>query len=85
MQAILAVFRSRAQAIDCVSRFKHFGIPASVVSTPKEANVGCGLSTKIGVFDLGRARQALSGANYGAFVGFFRVETKYGKTFVSPA
>lgn len=85
MQAILAVFRSRTQAIDFVSRLKKFGVNASVVSTPKEANVGCGLSAKISSFDLGRAKQALGGAGYAAFVGFFRVENRYGKVYVYPA
>ena len=62
-----------------------YGIPASAVSTPKEANVGCGLSAKIGAFDLARAKRALAGGRYCAFVGFFRVENKYGRTFVYPA
>ena len=82
MQAYLAVFRSRAQAPDCVARLKQAGVPASAVSTPKEANVGCGLSAKIGAFDLARAKRILADGRYGAFVGFFRVETGQGRTFV---
>ncbi len=46
MTEILAVFRSRSQAADCNTRLKNFGIPTSLVNTPKEANVGCGLSVK---------------------------------------
>lgn len=85
MQTYLAVFRSRSQTLDFVARLRSFGIPASAVSTPKEANVGCGLSAKIGAFDLSRAKCALAGGRYCAFVGFFRVENKYGRTFVYPA
>ena len=61
MQTYLAVFRSRSQTLDFVARLRSFGIPASAVSTPKEANVGCGLSAKIGAFDLSRAKRALAG------------------------
>lgn len=85
MQAYLAIFRSRSQALDCASRLKQAGIPASAVSTPKEANVGCGLSVKIGVFDLSRAKRLLCGVHYSAFVGFFRAETGFGKVTLYPA
>ena len=40
MTEILAVFRSRSQAIDCNSRLKRYGISATLINTPKEANVG---------------------------------------------
>lgn len=78
MDMILAVFRSRAQTLDFVARLKRMGASASAVSTPKEANVGCGISARIGEFDLPRARRALACGQYGAFVGFFRVRAGYG-------
>ena len=83
MDMILAVFRSRAQTIDFVARLKSNGVAASAVSTPKEANVGCGISARIGEFDLPRARKGLGSGRYGAFVGFFRVRTGYGRVFVT--
>ena len=83
MDMILAVFRSRAQTIDFVARLKSNGVAASAVSTPKEANVGCGISARIGEFDLPRARKELGSGRYGAFVGFFRVRTGYGRGFVT--
>ena len=85
MESILAVFRSRSQAYDYIARLKSRGISACAVSTPREANVGCGISARIGPFDLSRARRALAGGNYSAFVGFFRAETRFGKVYVYPA
>lgn len=82
MTEILAVFRSRAQAIDCNTRLKASGIPASLVNTPAEANVGCGLSVKIGQGALDRARVLIRGGNYSAFYGFFRVQPVYGRTIL---
>ena len=43
---MLAVFRSRAQALDAISRLGGAGVPAQAVSTPKEAGYGCGLSVR---------------------------------------
>lgn len=82
MDMILAVFRSRAQTLDFVSRLTRMGVSARAVSTPREANVGCGISARIGEYDLERARRALSGGQYTAFAGFFRVRSGYGKVFV---
>ena len=83
MNMILAVFRSRAQTLDFVSRLKKQGVSASAVSTPKEANVGCGISARIGEFDLVRARRVLGCGEFGSFVGFFRVQAGYGRVYVS--
>ena len=40
---ILAVFRSRAQALDYAGRLYKYGVAAQTVPAPKEANIGCGL------------------------------------------
>lgn len=83
MTEILAVFRSRSQAADCSSRLKKFGIPASLVNTPKEANVGCGLSLKIPQSMLARARTIIQSARYSAFYGFYTMQNLYGRIFIA--
>ena len=85
MNGILVIFRSRAQALDCVSLLRKNGVQASAVSTPREANVGCGISVRVGEFDLARVRRIVSRANYGALVGYFRAEHKYGRITVTRA
>lgn len=85
MDSILAVFRSRTQALDCVSRLKYYGVGAAAVSTPREANVGCGISVRLAESDLPRAKRILSAAGYSAFAGFLRVQMRGGRTFVRPA
>lgn len=82
MTEILAVFRSRSQAIDCNSRLRASGVPSNIVNTPKEANIGCGLSVKIPQNASARARGLILGGNYSAFYGFFTVSNAYGRTFV---
>ncbi len=69
---ILAVFRSRAQALDCVSRLREAGVPAQLVSTPREAEVGCGVSVKFEEAFLPRARALLQKRKYSSFSGWMK-------------
>lgn len=80
MTEILAVFRSRSQAADCNSRLRRGGIPSSLINTPKEANVGCGLSVKFPQSAEMRARALILGGRYSAFYGFMVMNTNYGRT-----
>lgn len=76
---ILAVFRSRAQTLDFVAVLRGAGIPASAVSTPKEAGVGCGISAKFEESFFSRARFFVQKKPYSSFSGFLR---KAGDKFV---
>ena len=69
---VLAVFRSRAQALDFLNSVKKAGVPAQAVSTPKEAGVGCGISVKMDACFLLRAKNVLSGRSYSAFAGWMK-------------
>lgn len=82
MDAILAVFRSRTQAFDCAEKLNRRGIAARVVSTPTEANAGCGLSARFAATDFPPARAVISAAGYSAFAGYFRVVVRGGHVFV---
>lgn len=77
MTEILAVFRSRAQAIDCNTRLRMNGIPSALVNTPKEANIGCGLSVKIPQNMLARAKTIIANGKYSAFYGYFTLKSQY--------
>lgn len=76
---MLAVFRSRAQALDAVSRLGNAGVPAQAVSTPKEAGYGCGLSVRFDARFYPRVAPVLKKRAYPAFAGYFRA---CGGTFV---
>ncbi len=79
MTYILAIFRSRAQAVDCNVRLKSMGVPAELINTPKEANVGCGLSIKLTHAAAERAKSIIKHANYSAFYGFYVMNNTYGR------
>lgn len=82
MTEILAVFRSRSQAMDCEWRLKKSGIAAVLVNTPKEANIGCGLSVKIPQNMLSRAQIVIRGANYSALYGYILTKEMYGRKII---
>ena len=69
---MLAVFRSRAQALDALTLLKGAGIPAQAVSTPKEAGVGCGISVRFDGKFFPRVRTLLAKRRYVAFGGYLR-------------
>lgn len=71
MTEFLAVFRSRVQAADCNSRLRMNGINCSLINTPKETGVGCGLSVKIPQNQIARARGLIAQGRYSAFYGYY--------------
>lgn len=71
----IAVFRSRAQAVDCNLKLRSLGVQSSLINTPREANIGCGLSVKIPHNAVERAKRIIASSRYTAFYGYFRVKT----------
>lgn len=84
MDAAIAAFRSRTETLEFLEILRRRGVPASAVNTPREAGVGCGLSVRFPAGALPAARGALARFRANSFAGFFRVERKYGRTFVRP-
>lgn len=66
---MLAVFRSRAQALDCTALLKRAGIGAQAVPTPKEAGFGCGISVRFDARHAHRVRLLIAGKRYSSFAG----------------
>ena len=83
MTETLAVFRSRSQAMHCFSRLKSMGVSVQLINTPKEANVGCGLSLKFPRAAAPVAKKYISRANYSAFYGYMRADNRNGRFFIS--
>jgi hypothetical protein len=78
MTSFLAVFRSRSQAVDCQMTLKSFGINAETVNTPREANIGCGLSVLLPYSQFLRAKSIILKRSYSAFYGFYKYGNDYG-------
>ena len=74
MEYIIVAFRSRTHTIGFSEYLNKFHIYNEIVSTPKEAGVGCGLSVKISVDRFAVCKQALGKKGYNSFAGFFIVK-----------
>ncbi len=82
MGYFLAAFRSRTQTMRFYERMKSAGCTATVVNTPKEAHVGCGISVKLAEGCFGFAKRAVNGGGYDSFAGFFEIKQIAGRTRV---
>lgn len=69
---MIAVFKSRAQALDFVSFLRSAGVPVQPVANPPEAGVGCGISARFDERFFSRVRFLLGKKQYSAFAGFMK-------------
>ena len=81
MEYIIAVYRSRSVSIKAYNILLSKGITCALISTPRSANVGCGLSVKFGKAAFNSVRQLLSSGE--TFVGFFLVRATYSGSTVT--
>jgi hypothetical protein len=80
MTTIIAAFRSRTVTMQVFSALSLKGVPCSLVSTPREAGVGCGMSVQ---FPAAYLNIASYYASKPTFAGFFRVTIVNGKRIVT--
>lgn len=81
---ILAVFRSRAHSLDYAERLQQYGVAATLMPTPKEAHIGCGLCVRIDGRDAVRASAIVKAGRYSSFKGFYRMDFVNGKISLMP-
>ena len=81
---VLAVFRSRSHSIDYAERLQKYGVPATLVPTPKEARIGCGLCVAFDERSFVRARAILKTGKYTSFKGFYKKEFIGGRISITP-
>lgn len=80
----VAAFRSRQQVLWFEDALRRRGLPVSVVSTPRDISMGCGLSVR---FPLSRAddvRQTLRGFNTTNLIGLYRADYDGARLRVTP-
>ena len=81
---ILAVFRSRSQSLDYAERLHKYGVAASMVSAPKEANIGCGLCVRFEERVFVRANAILKSGRYASFKGYYKLDFVGGQVSLTP-
>lgn len=72
MEYVIAVYRSRNMSMRAYNYLLSKGVTCALISTPRAANVGCGLSVKFAKNVLPGVRSALAQGE--TFAGFFLVK-----------
>jgi len=70
----IAVFRSQTQTYSFNNLLNSYGISSTIIQTPRQAEVSCGLSVKIPYGAIETAKQILSRRSFSSFVGLFFVK-----------
>lgn len=81
MEYVIAIYRSRNVTIGAYNYLLNNGVTCALISTPRAANVGCGLSVKFSRDVLPRVRSVLSSGE--TFVGFYLARQNYGGTTIT--
>lgn len=76
MENIIAVFGNRSHTMSFASNLRRFGAKNSVIDTPRELSVSCGISVIFYKKNIEQARYIISNSNYSSFVGLFLVYTE---------
>ncbi len=80
----VAAFRSRQQVLRFEAALRRQGVPAQVVTTPRDISMGCGLSVRFPMERLQDVRRALLIENPGNLIGVYRAEYDGGRLRVQP-
>lgn len=71
MSYYLVVFRSRSETMKFVNILNSYGVFVSVVNTPRQLSVSCGISAKIQTASLNLAKDILRRRQFYTFAGIF--------------
>lgn len=81
----IASFRSRQQVLQLELALRRVGVPASIVTTPRDVALGCGLSVRFELPDASAVRDVYQHARPGNLIGFYQVRRDaHGETHVFP-
>jgi hypothetical protein len=69
-------FRSRNQSMRFYDDLCRVRVCARIVSTPRAASAGCGLSVRVNAADYNAARAVFARLHYDAFLGLFRSDSE---------
>ncbi len=76
---IIAVFKQRNETMLFSQMLKNLGVYTTVINTPKQTMVSCGISVQfLGKF-LAQAKRLLQSGRFTSFVGFYTHEKSNGE------
>ena len=79
----IASFRSRQQVRKFEGALRRSGVRVSVITTPRDVAIGCGLSIRFELCDAGRVTEVYEQLRPSNLIGFYRVEREDGRRTVT--
>jgi hypothetical protein len=79
-----AAYRSRQQTTALESELKKHGIRCSIINTPREIGLGCGLSVKFSLEDMKAVASVSDKMRQTALIGIYSAEYVNGKLVCKP-
>jgi len=76
----IAAFRSRQQVLRFEAALRRAGIPASVISTPRDVAIGCGLSVRFDAKYASSVQSVLSAERGDQLIGVYLVRRSGGRS-----
>lgn len=80
----IAAFRSRQQVLRFENILRRAGVPAHVISTPRDVSIGCGLSVKFSPEYWDDVCSVYSRNRLDNLIGFYHVEPTGGRAKLTP-
>lgn len=75
----IVVFRAKSETVKFSSLLSSYKVPNTVVSTPRQISVSCGISVKISSRGLEIAKYILSRRQFYTFAGIYQDSASYNK------
>ncbi len=79
----IASFRSRQQVLKFEGALRRSGVRVSVITTPRDVSVGCGLSIRFELGDAGRVIDVYNQLRPSNLIGFYQVQRENGQRTVT--
>lgn len=79
----IASFRSRQQVLKFEGALRRSGVKVSVITTPRDVSVGCGLSIRFEMGDARRVMEVYDQLRPSNLIGFYRVERAEGQRTIT--
>lgn len=79
----IASFRSRQQVMKFEAALRREGLRSSIITTPRDVSVGCGLSIRFELDDMDRVFAVYRRVAPSNLIGFYRVERISGNQTVT--
>ncbi len=80
MKRCVVVFKSRTQVMSFNDIMNREGYPSKLVSTPKEAHIGCGISAEISKSHVNIALKIIKKGEFSSFYGIFLIDRRGNRT-----